>query len=164
MQRGIAIVASLALHLGALAYAPPPAKLARPVADEALLEVLLHFDEATVAQPQRAHREGHHEAGGRAGVTSTDDEARFGLTGPQDNPDPHIADTRGKSRSPVSPSLGFSGLSAEKMDAPVAPWGRRAALGNDRRSAVGNMFAEHIGAGQGAERARGSEGPKETGG
>src|SRR5262249_20952224 len=76
---------------------------------------------------------------------------RYGVQGPQDNPDPHIAraaalrDAAEFGRSGL-PNSGAGG----DPNAPTAPWGRDDSLGNDPLSARGNMWGNDIGESFGA--------------
>ena len=68
---------------------------------------------------------------------------RYGVQGPPDNPDPHLAraaDLRG------AREFGMIGiLSAPGNSAPSAPWGRDTSLGVDETSARGAMWGDEIG-------------------
>jgi hypothetical protein len=72
---------------------------------------------------------------------------RYGVAGPADNPDPHLAR---RSHPFVSaaftfvPMIGTDPPPGGAPHAPTAPWGRDDSLGNDPRSARGNMWGETI--------------------
>ena len=71
---------------------------------------------------------------------------KYGVQGPQDNQDPHIAR---QAALKEAADFGMIGLlnSAGGADphAPTAPWGRDDSLGNDPMSARGNMWGDAIG-------------------
>ncbi|MCK6588764.1 MAG: AgmX/PglI C-terminal domain-containing protein, partial [Polyangiaceae bacterium] len=71
---------------------------------------------------------------------------RYGIQGPADNPDPHIAR---QSALRDAAEFGMIGLlnsgSGGDPNAPTAPWGRDDSLGNDPMSARGNMWGAEIG-------------------
>ncbi|MBI5535950.1 MAG: AgmX/PglI C-terminal domain-containing protein [Deltaproteobacteria bacterium] len=74
---------------------------------------------------------------------------RYGVAGPQDNPDPHIARQTGE-----WPGWGsYIGLEPDRFgaarDQHTAPWGRDDSLGVDAKSARGAMFGAAIGTNQG---------------
>jgi hypothetical protein len=71
---------------------------------------------------------------------------RFGIQGPMDNPDPHIARTGALREAAEFGLIGLlkSGTGGDPS-APTAPWGRDDSLGNDPISARGNMWGDAIG-------------------
>lgn len=71
---------------------------------------------------------------------------RYGVMGPADNADPHIArEAYSHDPSiPIGPSLLPVNRSPGDTRAPLAPWGRDDALGNDEASARGHMWGEEI--------------------
>ncbi len=73
-------------------------------------------------------------------------EHRYGVQGPQDNPDPHIARAVAVASSSYdNPMIGlFPARWGGDPDAPVMAWGRDDSLGNDARSALGNMWGEGV--------------------
>jgi hypothetical protein len=94
--------------------------------------------------------------GGSMGKPSAPEQAgRYGVLGPVDNPDPHIAS---KADLPGAwPAWGFRPVSAlwsfvdlydphagGDPDAPTAPWGRDETLGNDPSSARGSVWGHDI--------------------
>jgi hypothetical protein len=75
--------------------------------------------------------------------------ARYGVRGPADNPDPHIA------RATSYQDLAIvHGPDAEYIggtpDEPTARWGRDESLGTDERSGKGKVWGETIGHARGA--------------
>jgi len=71
---------------------------------------------------------------------------RFGVQGPQDNQDPHIARQAALREAAEFGMIGLlnAGGGADP-NAPTAPWGREDSLGNDPMSARGNMWGDAIG-------------------
>lgn len=76
---------------------------------------------------------------------------RFGVQGPKDNPDPHIARQAALKEAAEFGIIGLlnSGAGGDP-NAPTAPWGRDDSLGNDALSARGNMWGADIGESFGA--------------
>ena len=71
---------------------------------------------------------------------------RFGIQGPQDNPDPHIARQAALREAAEFGMIGLLNTGAGgDPNAPTAPWGRDDSLGNDPMSARGNMWGDSIG-------------------
>jgi FHA domain-containing protein len=71
---------------------------------------------------------------------------RYGVQGPADNPDPHIARASALRDAAEFGMIGLlnSGAGGDP-NAPTAPWGRDESLGNDPLSARGNMWGNDIG-------------------
>ena len=71
---------------------------------------------------------------------------RFGIQGPADNPDPHVARAAALRDAAEFGMIGLlnSGAGGDP-NAPTAPWGRDDSLGNDPMSARGNMWGDSIG-------------------
>ena len=76
---------------------------------------------------------------------------RFGVQGPKDNPDPHIARQAALKEAAEFGIIGLlnSGAGGDP-NAPTAPWGRDDSQGNDPLSARGNMWGADIGESFGA--------------
>jgi hypothetical protein len=76
---------------------------------------------------------------------------KFGVKGPQDNPDPHIARAAAKKDAAEFGIIGLlsAGVGGDP-DSPTAPWGRDDSLGSDALSAKGNMWGGEIGESFGA--------------
>ncbi len=71
---------------------------------------------------------------------------RFGVQGPQDNQDPHIARQAALREAAEFGMIGLLNTAAgADPNAPTAPWGRDDSLGNDPMSARGNMWGDAIG-------------------
>jgi hypothetical protein len=71
---------------------------------------------------------------------------RYGVQGPQDNPDPHIARQAALREAAEFGMIGLLNTGAGgDPNAPTAPWGRDDSLGIDPLSARGNMWGDSIG-------------------
>jgi hypothetical protein len=86
------------------------------------------------------------EEGSMGNPNTTKTGQRYGVKGPQDNPDPHIARAAALRDAAEFGMIGLlnSGAGGDP-DAPTAPWGRDDSLGNDPLSARGNMWGDAIG-------------------
>jgi hypothetical protein len=86
------------------------------------------------------------EEGSMGNPNTTATGKRYGVQGPADNKDPHLA--REAARKEAA-DFGMIGLlnagAAGDPNAPTAPWGREDSLGNDPMSAKGNMWGDSIG-------------------
>jgi hypothetical protein len=71
---------------------------------------------------------------------------KYGVQGPQDNPDPHIARQAALREAAEFGMIGLLNTGGGgDPNAPTAPWGREDSLGNDPMSARGNMWGDSIG-------------------
>ena len=71
---------------------------------------------------------------------------KYGIQGPQDNQDPHIARQAALKEAAEFGMIGLLNTGAGgDPNAPTAPWGREDSLGNDPMSARGNMWGDTIG-------------------
>ena len=71
---------------------------------------------------------------------------RYGVQGPQDNTDPHIARQAALRDAAEFGMIGLLNAGAGgDPNAPTAPWGRDDSLGNDALSARGNIWGDNIG-------------------
>ena len=71
---------------------------------------------------------------------------RFGVQGPADNADPHIARSAALKEAAEFGMIGLLNVGAGgDPNAPTAPWGREESSGNDPMSARGNMWGDSIG-------------------
>jgi hypothetical protein len=91
------------------------------------------------------------EEGSMGNPNSTLTGNRYGVAGPQDNPDPHIARQAALRDAAEFGMIGLlnSGAGGDP-DAPTAEWGRDDSLGTDPLSARGNMWGDSIGESFGA--------------
>ncbi len=86
------------------------------------------------------------EEGSMGNPNTKDTGKKFGVQGPQDNPDPHIARQAALKEAAEFGMIGLLNVGAGgDPSAPTAPWGREESLGNDPMSARGNMWGDSIG-------------------
>ncbi len=85
------------------------------------------------------------EEGSMGKPTSRVTDGRFGIKGPHDNPDPHLARLAALDDARTFGMIGLlnSGRAGDP-NAPTAPWGREESLGQDDLSARGNMWGTNI--------------------
>jgi hypothetical protein len=86
------------------------------------------------------------EEGSMGNPNSKSSGNRYGVQGPADNPDPHIARQAALRDAAEFGMIGLlnSGAGGDP-NAPTAPWGRDDSLGSDALSARGNMWGDQIG-------------------
>ncbi len=70
---------------------------------------------------------------------------RYGIKGPADNPDPHMAREQAKEMARTAGILGTLRAMTGSWNAPTSPYGRDTALGNDPMSALGALMGDQIG-------------------
>ncbi len=86
------------------------------------------------------------EEGSMGNPTTKETGHKFGVQGPQDNADPHIARQAALKEAAEFGMIGLLNVGAgADPNAPTAPWGREDSLGNDPMSARGNMWGDAIG-------------------
>lgn len=86
------------------------------------------------------------EEGSMGNPTTKDTGKKYGVAGPQDNPDPHIARQAALREAAEFGIIGLLNTGAGgDPNAPTAPWGRDDSLGADSMSARGNMWGDSIG-------------------
>ena len=89
--------------------------------------------------------------GGMGNPSSVELGHRRGIEGPLDNPDPHLARESALQQAAAFGMIGL--LAADSGGSPnalTAPWGREDSLGEDPKSALGNMWGDAIGDAVGA--------------
>jgi hypothetical protein len=88
---------------------------------------------------------------GTMGNYSATSNKGYGIAGPQNNPDPHIARQNALKDAMEFGMIGLisSGAGGDP-NSPTAPWGRDESLGNDLLSGNGNMWSPDIGEGFGS--------------
>jgi hypothetical protein len=161
-------VAVFALVLVTLRYAVPELTDVRPLESTSPFTPELRHFAATVAEseldgpepnvaeyvfPNSSAITGWSRCGGETDMgtaRATTGDARYAVTGPKDNPDPHLSRLlrwpRRVIRTDTDPTV-ISGLDTPNLpdlDAPSAPWGRDSTLGTDEVSARGNMWGDRI--------------------
>lgn len=86
------------------------------------------------------------EEGSMGDPNSRNSNRRYGVAGPKDNPDPHIARSAALREAAEFGMIGLLNTGAGgDPNAPTAPWGRDDSLGSDPISARGNMWGDSIG-------------------
>jgi len=86
------------------------------------------------------------EEGSMGNPNTRDTGHKYGVQGPKDNPDPHLAKQAALQEAAQFGMIGLiSTMGGGDPNAPTAPWGREESLGQDEKSARGNMFGDTIG-------------------
>jgi hypothetical protein len=86
------------------------------------------------------------EEGSMGNPNTKDTGKKFGVAGPANNPDPHIARQAALREAAEFGMIGLLNTGAGgDPNAPTAPWGREDSLGSDPMSARGNMWGDSIG-------------------
>ena len=86
------------------------------------------------------------EEGSMGNPNTRDTGHKYGVQGPKDNPDPHLAKQAALQEAAQFGMIGLiSTMGGGDPNAPTAPWGRDESLGQDEKSARGNMFGDTIG-------------------
>jgi hypothetical protein len=86
------------------------------------------------------------EEGSMGNQTSRDTNRRYGVAGPKDNQDPHIARSAALREAAEFGMIGLLNTGAGgDPNAPTAPWGRDDSMVTDPISARGNMWGDSIG-------------------
>ncbi len=70
---------------------------------------------------------------------------RYGIEGPEDNPDPHMAREEARETARTAGILGVLAQTTGAFNSPTSPFGRDTALGNDPMSALGALMGDQIG-------------------
>jgi len=70
---------------------------------------------------------------------------KFGIEGPQDNEDPHMAREEAKEMAANAGIIGILKASVGAWNSPTSPYGRDTALGQDPMSALGALMGDQIG-------------------
>jgi pSer/pThr/pTyr-binding forkhead associated (FHA) protein len=86
------------------------------------------------------------EEGSMGNPNTKDSGHKYGVQGPKDNADPHLAKQAALQEAAQFGMIGLiSTMGGGDPNAPTAPWGREESLGQDEKSARGNMFGDTIG-------------------
>jgi hypothetical protein len=86
------------------------------------------------------------EEGSMGNPNTKDSGHKYGVQGPKDNPDPHLAKMAALQEAAQFGMIGLiSTMGGGDPNAPTAPWGREESSGADEKSARGNMFGDTIG-------------------
>lgn len=70
---------------------------------------------------------------------------KYGIEGPKDNQDPHMAREEAKEQAAQAGIIGVLKASVGAWNQPTSPYGRDTALGNDPMSALGALMGDQIG-------------------
>ena len=70
---------------------------------------------------------------------------RYGIEGPEDNEDPHMAREEAREQARTAGILGILRQNTGAWNSPTSPFGRDTALGNDPMSALGALMGDQIG-------------------
>jgi hypothetical protein len=91
------------------------------------------------------------ESGSMGNLLSHEQGHKYGVAGPQDNTDPHLARQRALQEAKIFGMIGIVNAGGGgDPNAVTAPWGRDDSLGNDARSALGTIWGDTIGESFGA--------------
>jgi hypothetical protein len=91
------------------------------------------------------------EEGSMGNPNTKDTGRRYGVQGPKDNPDPHLAKQAALQEAAQFGMIGLiSTMGGGNPNAPTAAWGREDSSGRDDKDARGNMFGDDIGDAAGA--------------
>ena len=71
---------------------------------------------------------------------------KFGIEGPEENEDPHMAREQAREDAATAGIVGLLRQSVGAWNSPTSPYGRDTALGNDPMSALGALMGDQIGA------------------
>lgn len=70
---------------------------------------------------------------------------RYGIEGPADNQDPHMARESAREQARTAGAIGVLQAMAGAWNSPTSPYGQDSALGNDPMSALGALMGDQIG-------------------
>ena len=113
--------------------------------------------DAPVTPDDADNKEGGHgdrakgEEGSMGNPNTNKTGQRYGVQGPRENQDPHLARQAALKEAAEFGMIGLlNAAGGADPNAPTAPWGRDDSLGNDPMSARGNMWGDSIGESFGA--------------
>jgi len=108
-------------------------------------------DETPWLDPQQVGAEGGEgqrhadEEGAMGATTAKKTHNRYGIRGPRDNTDPHMAREQAREQASHVGMLGALQAVTGSWNAPTSPYGRDTALGQDEMSALGALMGEQTG-------------------
>lgn len=70
---------------------------------------------------------------------------RYGIEGPADNPDPHMARQEAREQAATAGAIGVLQAMTGAWNSPTSPYGQDTALGSDPMSALGALMGDQIG-------------------
>ncbi|MFK7992148.1 MAG: AgmX/PglI C-terminal domain-containing protein [Sandaracinaceae bacterium] len=155
---------SLAVHAAFLLmfyFLPPrPASLSLDLlsADSRLVEYLMEppateeeetpewLQESEMDDNQGGTGKRHRDEEGAMGEESSEKtNNRYGIEGPQDNPNPQMARENAREQAANVGAIGVLRALTGSWDSPTSPYGADQALGNDPMSAIGALMGDQIG-------------------
>lgn len=167
MYFGLALLANAAL-IGSLAAFTPPLGTTDPdemnadrmyliqqylnsaaEREQAEVQENLQRDDGPPAMGETGQR-AKNEEGKMGSMVSRATNKRFGIEGPANNPDPHVARDMALREAKTFGIIGILNTMQGSPNSPTAVFGRDEALGRDPMSALGNMWGDEIGEGAGS--------------
>ena len=156
--------ASMGLHVGLLLlfYFLPPRSASLSLdllnADSRLVKYLIEPPETVEEEtPEWLQENKQEDDEGGKGKRHKDEEGqmgkkdekktknKFGIEGPPDNQDPHMAREEAKEMAANAGIIGVLKASVGAWNSPTSPYGRDSALGNDAMSALGALMGDQVG-------------------
>ncbi len=114
---------------------------------ETVEEELPEFLDQNQADDSGGKGERHKGEEGQMGKESNEKTRnKFGIEGPEDNQDPHMAREEAIEQARTAGILGVLQATTGAFNSPTSPFGRDSALGNDPMSALGALMGDQIGA------------------
>ncbi|HKP59237.1 MAG TPA: TonB family protein [Polyangiales bacterium] len=163
MKGYIWTIASMAFHIGLLLlfYFLPPRSSSLSLdllnADSRLVKYLIEPPETVEEETPEWLQENKDDDEGGKGKRHKDEEGqmgkkdekktknKFGIEGPQNNEDPHMAREEAKEQAMNAGIIGILKASVGSWNSPTSPYGRDTALGSDPMSALGALMGDQIG-------------------
>lgn len=147
------LLLSIALHgswiLAAAWVVPPDLGVeASPSTDEATYEVMVQVQGTAV--PERVEalspwpRTSLPAVGDLGQGEAEDRDARYGVAGPADHPDPHVSHSNSHGGPRRFEDVQSEPARRARLEGPTAPWGRDESLGHDAVDARAHMFGETV--------------------
>jgi hypothetical protein len=155
--------ASMALHTGLLLlfYFLPPRSSSLSLdllnADSRLVKYLIEPPETVEEETPEWLQENKEDDEGGKGKRHKDEEGqmgkkdekktknKYGIEGPPDNQDPHMARDEAKAMAANAGIIGVLKASVGAWNSPTSPYGRDSAVGNDAMSALGALMGDQVG-------------------
>jgi TonB family protein len=155
--------ASMAMHVGLLLlfYFLPPRSSSLSLdllnADSRLVKYLIEPPETVEEETPEWLQENKEDDEGGKGKRHKDEEGqmgkkddkktknKYGIEGPKDNQDPHMARDEAKAMAANAGIIGVLKASVGAWNSPTSPYGRDSALGNDAMSALGALMGDQVG-------------------
>jgi pSer/pThr/pTyr-binding forkhead associated (FHA) protein len=156
-------LASMLFHTGLLLlfYFLPPRSSSLSLdllnADSRLVKYLIEPPETVEEETPEWLQENKDDDEGGKGKRHKDEEGqmgkkdekktknKFGIEGPQNNEDPHMARDEAKQQAANAGIIGILKASVGAWNSPTSPYGRDSALGNDAMSALGALMGDQVG-------------------